>query len=130
MGEHSCYSQFPYPLQNEVIFKECQLKCGKMNIKKTKYLVLSRNCLYYYPSTPAESKECFLSAGIIPLVGLQFPQKRVVYSEKCEVIVKSAVNNIAYIKMKNAMQVEKREKREFCFVFGKYRVHLLFLYYK
>ena len=125
MGERWSYSQFPYPLQNEVIFQRCQLKCGKLNTRKTKNLVISRNCLYYYSSTTVDSKECLLPTGVLPLVHLQFPEKRLIQREKCEVIVKSTVDKIAYIRILNEKEIKGKEKKEFCFIFGMYKVTII-----
>ena len=86
-----------------------------------KDLVISRNCLYYYHATTVDRKEYLLPTGILPLVNLQFPEKRVIQRERCEVIVKSTMDKVAYIRILNEKEVKRKEKKEFCFIFGMYK---------
>ena len=126
MGKERGYSQFPYPLQNEVIFQKCQLRCGKLHSKRMKDFVISRNCLYYYPAATIGDKDCVLPTGVLPLVNLKLPEKRLIHQEKCEVIVRSLASGVTYIRIVNEKEVKRKEKKEFCFVFGMYKVIMIY----
>ena len=79
----SPFSQFPYPLRKEVTFPRCWMRCGKLNTQKQRFLVVSRNCLYYYKRATISVDESTLATGILPLSGLLFITRMVVPFAVC-----------------------------------------------
>lgn len=74
----SPFSQFPYPLRKEVTFPRCWMRCGKLNTQKQRFLVVSRNCLYYYKTAAINTDESTLATGVLPLSKLLFITRMVV----------------------------------------------------
>lgn len=79
----SPFSQFPYPLRKEVTFPRCWMRCGKLNTQKQRFLVVSRNCLYYYKRAAISVDESTLATGILPLSGLLFITRMVALLAVC-----------------------------------------------
>ena len=79
----SPFSQFPYPLRKEVTFPRCWMHCGKLNVQKQRFLVISRNCLYYYKTAAVNSDESTLATGVLPLSRLLFITRMVVLLVAC-----------------------------------------------
>lgn len=113
------HSQFPFPLHPTVKFKRCWIRCGKLNARKQKYIIFSRNCIYYYSDAAIDGNEGILPTGVIPLLNLLPPTKKMVTREICEILVKSKNEVIPYIRIVNEKDVIRREKKVFCFEFGR-----------
>lgn len=59
-------------------FKRCWMRCGKLKTQKQRYIVISRNCLYYYKNSTIETDESILATGVIPLYGLNMEKRMVI----------------------------------------------------
>ena len=71
----TCFSQFPYPYDSPSFVSLCRMRCGELNGWKTRYVMISRNCLYYYHSIDGlvekKSKPMLqLPTGVVPLTNL------------------------------------------------------------
>ena len=123
----SPYSQFPYPLRKEAVFPRCWMRCGKLNVQKQRFLVVYRNCLYYYKTAAVSVDESTLATGVLPLSNLLFITRMVVFmhgvlmqvtSEICEVLITCPSGDVPYIRILEKDHVTARSKPRFSFEFG------------